>query len=405
MKSSCKNITAYLLKIMINPNQTIGFITGGQLGQMMIQSFLPFRQNEKIIVLDRSKNCPCAPYANETFTGSSKDFNTVLEFGKKCDTIILEFEHVNVEALQKLESLGKKVFCQPKYIKIIQNKGIQKEFYTKNNIPTSPYITIKNKKEFLHLASLGKIDFPVMQKTFLDGYDGGGVAKINNISDIKNKAFDAESITEECINITREFALICGRDQNGNEFEYPLIEQFFHEKTNIVDCITSSCKININTQSQVDSIKKKILASFTGAGLWAIELFLDTEGNILVNEIAPRVHNSGHQSIEGNYCSQFEQYMRIALGYSAGNTAEIQPSITLNLLGAEANNNSTNIGIAKYIGINEAMKIKNVSVHLYGKTQTKPNRKMGHVTVTGISLSECWKTINALKNTIKIISE
>ena len=162
---------------MINPNQTIGFITGGQLGQMMIQSFLPFRQNEKIIILDGSKDCPCAPYANEVFTGSSKDFNTVLEFGKKCDTIILEFEHVNVEALQELENLGKKVFCQAKYIKIIQNKGIQKEFYTKNKIPTSQYITIKNKEEFLHLASLGKINFPVMQKTFLDGYDGGGVKK------------------------------------------------------------------------------------------------------------------------------------------------------------------------------------------------------------------------------------
>jgi 5-(carboxyamino)imidazole ribonucleotide synthase len=239
-----------------------------------------------------------------------------------------------------------------------------------------------------------------MQKTFLDGYDGGGVTKINSIEDIKTKAFDAESIIEECIDITREFSLICGRDQNGNEFEYPLIEQFFHEKTNIVDCITSSCEININTQSQVDTITKKILKSFSGAGLWAIELFLDKSGNVLVNEIAPRVHNSGHQSIEGNYCSQFEQYMRVALGYSAGNTKEIKPSITLNLLGDE---NYT--GIVKYIGIEEAMKMKNIFVHLYGKKTTKPNRKMGHVTVTGETLSECWETIETLKNTIKIISE
>ncbi len=385
---------------MINSSQTIGFITGGQLGQMMIQSFLPFKQNEKIIVLDGNKNCPCAPYANEVFTGSSKDFNTVLEFGKKCDTIILEFEHVNVKALKELENMGKKVFCQSQYIKIIQNKGLQKDFYTENNIPTSKYIKIKNKQAFLELAENKKIIFPVMQKTFLDGYDGGGVTKINSIEDIKTKAFDAESIIEECIDITREFSLICGRDQNGNEFEYPLIEQFFHEKTNIVDCITSSCEININTQSQVDTITKKILKSFSGAGLWAIELFLDKSGNVLVNEIAPRVHNSGHQSIEGNYCSQFEQYMRVALGYSAGNTKEIKPSITLNLLGDE---NYT--GIVKYIGIEEAMKMKNIFVHLYGKKTTKPNRKMGHVTVTGETLSECWETIETLKNTIKIISE
>ncbi|HIQ57646.1 TPA: ATP-grasp domain-containing protein [Candidatus Gracilibacteria bacterium] len=385
---------------MIQPNQTIGFITGGQLGQMMIQSFLPFRQNEKILILDGNKDFPCAPYANEVFTGSSKDFNSVLEFGKKCDTIILEFEHVNADALQELENLGKKVFCQAKYIKIIQNKGIQKDFYTKNNIPTSKYIKIKNKQEFLELAKNNKIEFPVMQKTFLDGYDGGGVTKINSLADINTKGFDAESIIEECINITREFSLICGRDQHGNEFEYPLIEQFFHEKTNIVDCITSHCEININTQSQVDAIAKKILTSFTGAGLWAVELFLDTSGNVLVNEIAPRVHNSGHQSIEGNYCSQFEQYMRIALGYSIGNTAEIKPSITLNLLGAE-----NHIGAVKYIGIENAMNMKNVAVHLYGKISTKPNRKMGHVTVTRNTLDECWKVIKILKNTIKIISE
>ncbi len=384
---------------MTNPNQTIGFITGGQLGQMMIQSFLPFRQNEKILILDGNKNCPCNPYANEVFTGSSKDFNTVFEFGKKCDTIILEFEHVNIEALEALERLGKKVFCQAKFIKIIQNKGIQKDFYTKNNIPTSKYIKIKNKQEFLTLAENKKIVFPVMQKTFLDGYDGGGVTKINNITEIDTKAFDAESIIEECIDITREFSLICGRDQHGNEFEYPLIEQFFHEKTNIVDCITSHCEININTQSQVEAITKKILTAFTGAGLWAIELFLDTNGNVLVNEIAPRVHNSGHQSIEGNYCSQFEQYMRIALGYTAGNTEEIKPSITYNLLGAE-----NHVGAVKYIGIEDAMKLKNTSIHLYGKTTTKPNRKMGHVTVTGNTLNECWKTIKILKNTLKVIA-
>ncbi len=382
---------------MINPNQTIGFITGGQLGQMMIQSFLPFRQNEKIFVLDGNENCSCAPYANEVFTGSSKDFSTVLEFGKKCDTLILEFEHVNIEALEALEKLGKKVFCQSKYIKIIQNKGLQKQFYTENNIPTASYTTIKNKEDFIQKAQNNTIKFPVMQKTFLDGYDGGGVTKINTIADIETKAFNTASILEECVHITREFSLICGRDQHGNEFQYPLIEQFFHEKTNIVDCITSHCEIDSNTQSQVKTITHAILSSFTGAGLWAIELFLDTNRMVLVNEIAPRVHNSGHQTIEGNYCSQFEQYMRIALGYTVGNTEEIKPSITVNLLGAEKH-----FGKVRYEGIEEVMKLKNVSVHLYGKSETKPHRKMGHITVQHNTLKECWNTIKTIKQRVKV---
>ncbi len=385
---------------MINPNQTIGFITGGQLGQMMIQSFLPFRQNEKIYILDENEDCPCRPYSNKVFIGSSKNFEDVLSFGKQCDTIILEFEHVNVEALKALENMGKKVFCQSKYIAIIQNKGKQKKFYTENNIPTSPYRTIRNKNEFILLAQENKISFPLMQKTFHDGYDGGGVTKIHSLTEIETKAFDTESILEDCINITREFSLICGRDQLGNEFQYPLIEQFFHEKTHIVDCITSHCEIDSDIESQIESIKTKILSAFTGAGLWAIELFLDTNGTVLVNEIAPRVHNSGHQSIEGNYCSQFEQYMRIALGYSIGNTAEIKPSITWNLLGEE-----NFIGPVYYNGIEEVMKQKNVSLHLYGKKTTKPHRKMGHCTVTGDTLEECWKTIHTLKNTIKVIAQ
>ena len=385
---------------MINTSQTIGFITGGQLGQMMIQSFLPFRQNEKIFVLDGNKNCPCSRYAEKVFEGSSKDYETVLEFGKQCDTIILEFEHVNVQALYELEKLGKKVFCQARYIEIIQNKGIQKQFFIDNNIPTADFICVTNRLEISELSKNGnfEIGFPCMQKTFFDGYDGGGVQKIQSESDISN-CFDTQSIIEKCINIQREFSLILGRDQFGTEFRYPLIEQFFHEKTHIVDCITSHCRVSKDIENQIDMIGNNILKAFSGSGLWAIELFCDENGKILVNEIAPRVHNSGHQSIEGNYCSQFEQYMRIALGYHIGNTEEKMPSITVNLLVEE--NFS---GKVKYIGIEKIMKMENISVHLYGKTVTKPNRKMGHVTVSGKTLDECWEKITKIKKLVRVES-
>lgn len=386
---------------MLNTSQTIGFITGGQLGQMMIQSFLPFRQNEKIFVLDGDKNCPCSSYANRVFQGSSKDYETVLNFGKQCDIIILEFEHVNVQALYELEKLGKKVFCQARYIEIIQSKGKQKQFFLENNIPSSSFICVKNKSEieklFTNLNS--KIAFPFMQKTFFDGYDGGGVQKISSSDEIDN-CFNAESILEECIDVQREFSLILGRDQHGNEFRYPLIEQFFHEKTNIVDCITSHCEVSPAVKKQIEKIGDNILNAFQGAGIWAIELFLDENDIILVNEIAPRVHNSGHQTIEANFCSQFEQYMRIALGYSIGNVNEKMPSITYNLLGEEDFS-----GIVKYEGIEELMKMKNVAVHLYGKKETKPHRKMGHVTVTDENLEKCWEKINVIKKIVKVISE
>lgn len=382
----------------MNHNETIGFITGGQLGKMMIESFIPFRQNEKIIVLDSSKDCPCSSLADSVVIGQSKDYHDIIEFGKKCEIIILEFEHVNVKALYELESMGKKVFCQPKYIEIIQNKKLQKEFLMKHNIPVVKSIHTKNKEEINKLENENKIKYPFIQKTLFDGYDGGGVKKIKHQKEL-NEVFDAESILEECINIKREFSILCGRDSFGKTFVYPIVEQLFHEETNIVDCITSHVKLKEEIRNQIDNITEKILTAFEGTGFWATELFLDENNKVLVNEIAPRVHNSGHQTIEANVTSQFTQYTRVALGYAAGNTKEILPSITFNLLGEEGY-----YGKAVYEGIEEAMKMPSVFVHLYGKKETKPHRKMGHITVQGDSLEECWEKIEKIKKLVKVKS-
>lgn len=370
--------------------QTIGFITGGQLGRMMIESFLEFRTDQKILVLDSDVNCPCSVVADSVITGSSKDCDTVLAFGKKCDILILEFEHVNIEALYELEKQGKKIFCQPKHLEIIQNKGLQKEFLQKNNIPSAGFFMVENRDDL----EQKNINFPVIQKTFFDGYDGGGVQKISKKSELKT-AFDAPSIIEECIKIQKEFSLICGRDAFGNTFFYPLVEQFFHEKTHIVDCVVSPASIPEKIQSQADDIGKKILKHFDGVGMWAIELFEDENEKILVNEIAPRAHNSGHQSIEGNVTSQFAQYMRLCLGYPAGSTEVTAHSLTYNLLGSEGFT-----GKPLYKGLSEIFSLPNVYPHIYGKTSTKPHRKMGHVTVTRKTTQECWEKINQVKKTL-----
>jgi 5-(carboxyamino)imidazole ribonucleotide synthase len=382
----------------MNHNETIGFITGGQLGKMMIESFTSFRQNEKIIVLDSDQSCPCSSLVDNVFIGQSKDYHDVINFGKQCDILILEFEHVNVKALYDLEKMGKKVFCQAKYIEIIQNKKLQKEFLIKNNIPVANFISAKNKTEIQNLEKEGKIKYPFVQKTLFDGYDGGGVKKITEKKYINN-IFDTECILEECIKIKKEFSILCGRDQFGKEFVYPIVEQFFHEETHIVDCITSHVKLETDVKNKIYNITKKILNAFKGAGFWATELFLDENNKVMVNEIAPRVHNSGHQTIEANITSQFTQYTRVALGYSAGSVIETIPSITLNLLGEK-----NYYGEAKYEGIEEAMKIDSVFIHLYGKKETKPHRKMGHATVQGKSLEECWEKIKILKNLIKVKS-
>lgn len=372
--------------------KTVGFITGGQLARMMIEAFLPFRTGERILVFDTHEEGPCSALADTLVVGDCKDYEDVLQFGLQCDVIILEFEHVNIKALRKLQQLGKNIVTDIDSLEIIQCKGKQKNFFRENNIPTADFFVVSGREALAKKAT----NFPFIQKTFRDGYDGGGVKKINHISEISD-AFDAESIVEECVHIQQEFSLIVGRDALGNTFTYPLVEQFFDEETHIVKFVVSPAKVSDDIERQAQEIGEKVLRNFTGVGIWAIELFLDEKGHILVNEIAPRPHNSGHQSIEGNFTSQFAQCVRLALGYRAGNTDFTQPSLMWNLLGEK---NSS--GAVFYEGIEAALAMDKVYVHLYGKPSTRPHRKMGHVTVVDDSVEECWAKIRALEKVVRV---
>jgi 5-(carboxyamino)imidazole ribonucleotide synthase len=378
-----------------NP-ETIGFIKGGQLSLMMLEALALSEKNQKILVLDEESDCPAAPLVDTVIVGDCADYDTVLHFGEKCDVIILEFEHVNTQALQTLQNTGVKIITDIDSLAIIQCKGKQKQFFRDHQIPTADFFTVSGKKALK--AKVAEINFPVIQKTFRDGYDGGGVQKISNKTEIA-RSFDTESVIETCVDIQREFSLIVGRDNQNNTFVYPLVEQFFDPQTHILKHVVSPALVSADVTEQVQKIREKILQHFTGIGLWAIELFLDEKGKILVNEIAPRVHNSGHQTIEGNHTSQFQQCVSIALGHTAGNTDTRCPAIMWNLLGKE-----DFFGPVCYEGIEAAQAMDRVYVHLYGKSETRPHRKMGHITVLGDTIEACWEKTQALEKLVRVKS-
>lgn len=373
----------------------IGFIKGGQLARMMIQALPDIPGEFECAVLDENPANACADLANQVVVGESKDYDDVYNFGQSVDVVVLEFEHVNLKALQDLKAEGKMVICQPEHLAIIQNKGTQKKFLVDHDIPTAPFRNITKAEELKDLD----VAFPVIQKTFTDGYDGGGVKKIKS-QDGWAEAFDAPSVIEDCIAIEREFSLILGRDQAGETLRYPLVEQFFDPEFHIVEFIVSPISLPSELQTQVDAIADKFLSVFSGPGLWAVELFLDDQGQILVNEIAPRVHNSGHHTIEGNATSQFAQCLRIALGLPHGSPAAVTPVITMNLLGA-----SGHTGAARCEGVALVEALPGAYLHLYGKKETRPQRKMGHITVTGDSIEACWEKIKTLQDTVRVVSD
>lgn len=377
-----------------NMFQKIGFITGGQLARMMLQAITPLRNNMHISVLSENSECSCSGLADEIVIGSHSDFNDVYEFGQGLDIIVLEFEHVNIPALKKLQDEGVTVLCNPHDLEIIQDKGIQKQFYEENNIPTAPFRLIENSSQLKKKES-----FPFVLKKRTEGYDGGGVRKIHSPDELSS-VWDAPSVVEECVDIAAEYSLIVGRDALGKSFRYPVSEQFFHAEAHLVECIVTPVELTKNVQKQIDIIGNKVLSAFHETGMWAIELFLDTQGNVLVNEIAPRVHNSGHHTIEGNVTSQFAQFSRLALGLPHGSTTLLTPTITMNILGPKEKN-----GEYRVEGLSEILKTEGVFLHLYGKKKTRSFRKLGHITVTGKNTDECWKKIRSAQQSLQIVIE
>lgn len=371
-------------------NVKIGVLGGGQLGRMMIQSAIDF--NLDVHVLDPDPNAPCKNISTSFTNGSLTDFDTVMAFGADKELLTIEIENVNTEALKELQKQGKKVFPQPEVIELIQNKLHQKQFYAKHGIPTAPFREVANAEEVK-----AKKDFlPFVNKLATGGYDGRGVQVIRN-EEAMDKAFDAPGFVEEMVDFEKELAVIVARNEAGEMKTFPTVEMVFHPEHNLVEYLFSPAEINSGIEEQAQKLAKEVIEKLDMVGLLAIEMFLTKEGKLLVNEVAPRTHNSGHQTIEGNVTSQFEQHLRAILNWPLGDTTTLWPSAMVNVLGEDGFT-----GDAKYEGMSEVIAKSGVHVHLYGKKLTKPFRKMGHITVSDQDMNELREKVNFVKSTLKV---
>ncbi len=373
-------------------NFILGILGGGQLGRMLIQKAIDY--NVSTAVMDPDPDAPCKHLCERFVNASFRDYDAVYAFGKTVSLLTVEIEHVNVDALQRLESEGLKVFPQPAILKLVQDKGLQKQFYRINKIPTAGFKCFANKEELMGYDGA----FPVIQKLRTEGYDGKGVMKLNSKADLKN-GFEAPSIVEECIDFEKEISVIVSRNANGEVSNYPVVEMEFNAEANLVEFLISPASISQHTENEAIQIARTVIEKLELVGLLAVEMFVSKDGNVLVNEMAPRPHNSGHQTIEGNITSQYEQHLRAILNLPPGDTAIIQPSVMVNLLGEKGFS-----GEAHYKGIEEVLQLSGAHIHLYGKKITKPFRKMGHVTITDANKSEAIRKAKFVKDNLKVIS-
>ena len=378
---------------MFNPSsKIIGMLGGGQLGRMLIQSGMDI--NLQINALDPDKHAPCNYLANKFTVGSLSDYDTVYNFGKKADIITIEIENVNVAALKQLEKEGKEVYPQPHIIETIQDKGLQKIFFQRNNIPTPDFFLIENKEEISKYATY----FPFFQKLRKGGYDGKGVVRLNDVHDL-SAAFEAPSVLERLVDFKTELSVIVARNKKGEIKTFPAVECAFNPEANLVEFLFSPAQVTKAIEKEAERIAIDIAEKLGIVGILAVELFVTKTGEVLVNELAPRPHNSGHQTIEANTTSQFEQHLRAILNLPLGDTALITPAVMLNVLGEKGYE-----GDAVYQGIEETMQLSGVHIHLYGKQKTKPFRKMGHITITAENLKEAKKKADKVKDIFKVIS-
>ena len=379
---------------MLGKNKTLGILGGGQLGKMVLD--VSNRWGLKVYVLDSNIECPSSKLCSKFFVGDLMDFDTVVQFGQNVDLITIEIENVNVEALKFLESKGKKVFPQPRVIEIIQDKSKQKEFYIDNEIPTSSFRSCNGIEELKSLISKGEISYPFIWKASKMGYDGYGVNKISDNKSLE-KLSDCHCIIEELISIKKEISVMVGLRESGEILNYPVVEMEFNKDSNQVEYILSPAQISQELKIKAEKLACNIAEKFKICGIIAVEMFLTNQDEILVNEVAPRPHNSYHFSIEGSYTSQFEQFLRAILDLPLGSTKILQNSVMVNLVGEK---NSK--GIVEYKNFDQIIGIEGVNPHIYGKLETKPNRKMGHITIINEDI-EIAKTIaKEIKETIII---
>jgi 5-(carboxyamino)imidazole ribonucleotide synthase len=375
----------------------LGILGGGQLGKMLLSETRKF--DIQTLVLEPSEEAPARLSCNKFVKGSLMDFDTVYQFGKMVDLLTIEIENVNLDALDQLEKEGLPIYPSPKTLRLIQNKGKQKDYYVANDIPTSPHQRFVDLNDLKNALAKDELEFPFVWKCAQFGYDGNGVKICRSALDLV-KLPDVECIAEEMVPFKNELAVIVARSASGEVKTYPVVEMEFHPEANQVEYVICPARIDATVAQKANEIALKVSEAFNHVGLLAVEMFQTEDEAILVNEVAPRPHNSGHYSIEASYTSQFENHLRAILNLPLGNTDSKVAGIMVNLVGEEGYS-----GQVVYENIEKIMAIDGVTPHIYGKRETRPFRKMGHVTIVNEDMAAARRVAEEVKNSIRVISE
>ena len=370
----------------------VGILGGGQLGRMLLQEAANYQVETH--VLENDDACPAAHLCRYFVKGNIRDFDAVYNFGKTLDAITIEIENVNIDALEKLESEGVKVYPKPSVLRIIKNKILQKQYYAQLQVPTPAFVVLRSKSEIKDHTHL----LPAVQKLAEGGYDGRGVQVIDGISNA-DSGFDEDSILEKKVRLKKEIAVIIAIDQNGKSAFYPPVEMVFNKDLNQLDYQICPAEVPQQVLWKMEAIALAVVKNFNSPGLFAVELFIDENDEVFVNETAPRVHNSGHHTIEAHYSSQFDMLWRILLGLPLGNTKPIMSSVMINIIGGEGHT-----GLPIYQGLEDVLQIENAFVHIYGKHETKPGRKMGHITIMSNEKNDLIHKANRIRQILTVIS-
>ncbi len=375
----------------------LGILGGGQLGKMLLYETRKFDIHTK--VLEASKDAPCKLGCDEFIVGDLMNFDDVYNFGKKVDLLTIEIENVNIDALEKLEDEGLKVYPPTKTLRTIQNKAIQKLFYVDHGIPTAGFSRFAYVSEIKDSLSNEGLAFPFVWKATQFGYDGQGVKVVRNYEDLRGLP-EGECIAEEMIGFKNELAVIVVRNRAGEVATYPVVEMEFHPEANQVEYVICPARIDAKVAAKATEIALRVSEKMKHIGVLAVEMFQTQSDEILVNEVAPRPHNSGHYSIEASYTNQFEQHIRAILNLPLGSTESKVAGIMVNLVGAEGHT-----GNVVYEHMEDILRLEGVTPHIYGKKQTRPFRKMGHVTIVNKDITIARAIAQKVKETIKVISK
>ncbi len=375
----------------------LGILGGGQLGKML--TLAAHNWDLPTWVLDASKDFPAGPVCSHFIEGSFKDFDQVYRFGKQVDVLTIEIEHVNTEALLRLEAEGLKIHPSPSTLNIIKDKGLQKEFYRENDLPTSDFVLFEDEKAIRKALDIGDLKFPFVQKSRTAGYDGRGVAVIHSAAELEERLLPGAAVVEELVDIEKEIAVIVARNERGEVVAYPSVEMEFNPLANLVEFLVCPAAVDPAVEETARALALRVIETYDLCGLLAVELFLTKDNRLLVNEVAPRPHNSGHHTIDSCYTSQFEQHLRAVLNLPLGSTKMKTASVMVNLLGEPGYS-----GPARYEGFEKCIAMEGVKIHLYGKATTTPFRKMGHVTILDADPELAKQKAMKVREVLKVLS-